>query len=126
METIFLPPVELKAVKCLEIHYLPTAILLPVAVSPEQLKQLKQVRRFETSDEKDFEAAYEALLSSGPSLDLEGSIDARWSVFFLGENKQGLLSTYTDSFGRQGVVDGYVVTFTAPAFLQWLEGRFAA
>ncbi|MES2354296.1 MAG: hypothetical protein V4568_07800 [Pseudomonadota bacterium] len=126
MQTTFLPFVDLEAVKHLEVHYLDPAILLPLAVSPERLKHLSHTEHFETNDLKDIHSAYEALSASEPVIDPAGRIDARWSVAFIGEKNQTLLNVSVDSFGGEGVINGNVVAFTYPAYIQWLVGRFAA
>jgi hypothetical protein len=99
--------------------------LTPVAVSPERLKAMSHVMYFETNDAKDIQVASQALSSSKPVLDPEGHIDACWDVLFIGNQSEVLLSVYTSGFGDQGVIDGTAISFTYPAYIEWLEGGFS-
>jgi hypothetical protein len=96
-----------------------------MAIPPEQLKEMSHAIHFESKDPKDIQAAYEALSASKPVLDPTGHIDARWGAFFIGDKGEVLLSVYTDGFGGQGTIDGSFVSYTYPAYIEWLEERFS-
>ncbi|MES2352914.1 MAG: hypothetical protein V4568_00710 [Pseudomonadota bacterium] len=121
-----IPSLVLKDVQRLLIYHLSDSTTTPIAVSPNDLNDFDHVERFETTNPKDFHAAYDALCAGKPSLDFHIGINARWGTVFINGSGESLLTAYTDHFGVQGVVNNVTVWFSRPTFYQWLERTFKA
>ena len=122
--TLFTPSLNLDAVKRLAVFHLDDYITSPIAVRPQWIKKSDLVRHFESTEPKDFLAAYDALRGSKPIIDPNNFVDMRWGIQFADDAQDPLLAIYMDAAGVYGEINKVRVYFTNGSFLKWLRERF--
>ena len=124
VQVVTIPPLDINAVGTLLIYHLDNSVSTPAALSPVQLEQFPLVDYFETNNPTDFTAAYAAISSGMPRINLDPFFDARWGIIFLGSGRQRLLSVYMEDSGVRAAIEGAKVIFSNQALLSWLKKRF--